>query len=203
MWARDQAGSGTATVASEAMSATLATTLRCRTSRQPYHRSASAAVRTRARARCGCVTDCVRADPDLPARRAPSTSSRRSARSPAGPVTERCSSPAAGRRGRPGRRAGRAPWSSRQGPGRLTAEAWGPGAEQALEELPRALGLDDGPFRVGDHHRVVTELARRFPGVRLTRTTAVLESLVPAILEQKVTGDEARRALARTRRGPR
>ena len=30
--------------------------------------------------------------------------------------------------------------------------------------------------------------------MRLTRTEAVLESLIPAILEQKVTGDEARRA---------
>jgi 3-methyladenine DNA glycosylase/8-oxoguanine DNA glycosylase len=81
-----------------------------------------------------------------------------------------------------------------QAPDRLIAEAWGPGAEQALDDLPHVLGLDTGPFRAGDHHRVVTDLARRSPGVRLTRTGAVLESLVPAILEQKVTGDEARRA---------
>ena len=61
--------------------------------------------------------------------------------------------------------------------------------------LPRLLGLGDGPFRVGDHHRLVSELARRFAGVRLdARRGAVLESLVPAILEQKVTGEEARRA---------
>jgi 3-methyladenine DNA glycosylase/8-oxoguanine DNA glycosylase len=37
-------------------------------------------------------------------------------------------------------------------------------------------------------------LARRLAGVRLTRTEAVLDALVPAILEQKVTGFEARRA---------
>ena len=59
-------------------------------------------------------------------------------------------------------------------------------------------------MRVANHHRLVSELARRFPGVRLTRTEAVIEALVPAILEQKVTGEEARRAwrslIARVRR---
>jgi 3-methyladenine DNA glycosylase/8-oxoguanine DNA glycosylase len=76
----------------------------------------------------------------------------------------------------------------------VTAEAWGPGADRALADLPQVLGLEDGPLRVGDHHRLVRDLARRFPGVRLTRTAAILESLVPAILEQKVAGNEARRA---------
>jgi 3-methyladenine DNA glycosylase/8-oxoguanine DNA glycosylase len=81
-----------------------------------------------------------------------------------------------------------------QGRDRLVAEAWGPGAERALDELPRVLGLATGPFRVADHHPLVTELARRHRGVRLTRTEAVLDALIPAILEQKVTGQEAHRA---------
>jgi 3-methyladenine DNA glycosylase/8-oxoguanine DNA glycosylase len=76
----------------------------------------------------------------------------------------------------------------------LTAEAWGPGAEQALDGVPDLVGLTAGPMRVASHHRLVDQLAKRFPGVRLTRTRAVMESLVPAILEQKVTGDAARRA---------
>jgi 3-methyladenine DNA glycosylase/8-oxoguanine DNA glycosylase len=76
----------------------------------------------------------------------------------------------------------------------IEAEAWGPGADRALADLPTLLGLGDGPFAVADHHRVVTELARRARGLRLPRSEAVLEALVPAILEQKVTGDEARRA---------
>jgi 3-methyladenine DNA glycosylase/8-oxoguanine DNA glycosylase len=42
----------------------------------------------------------------------------------------------------------------------------------------------------------VTDLARRHPGIRIPRSGAVLASLVPAILEQKVTGGEARRAWA-------
>jgi 3-methyladenine DNA glycosylase/8-oxoguanine DNA glycosylase len=44
-------------------------------------------------------------------------------------------------------------------------------------------------------HPLVARLARRDTGLRIPRTTAVVESLVPAILEQKVTGEEARRAL--------
>jgi 3-methyladenine DNA glycosylase/8-oxoguanine DNA glycosylase len=76
----------------------------------------------------------------------------------------------------------------------VRAEAWGPGAERALEGVPALLGLEREPAPVGDHHRLVRELARRFRAVRPTRSGAVLEALVPAILEQKVTGDEARRA---------
>jgi 3-methyladenine DNA glycosylase/8-oxoguanine DNA glycosylase len=41
---------------------------------------------------------------------------------------------------------------------------------------------------------VVARLARALPGLRLTTTRRVLDALVPAILEQKVTGTEARRA---------
>jgi 3-methyladenine DNA glycosylase/8-oxoguanine DNA glycosylase len=39
----------------------------------------------------------------------------------------------------------------------------------------------------------VADLDRRFAAVRIPRSEAVLEALVPAILEQKVTGEEARR----------
>ena len=40
---------------------------------------------------------------------------------------------------------------------------------------------------------MVGRIARRFPGVRLTRTGSVLDVLVPAVLEQKIVGKEARR----------
>ncbi|HEX5824716.1 MAG TPA: hypothetical protein VFY18_09690 [Candidatus Limnocylindrales bacterium] len=78
---------------------------------------------------------------------------------------------------------------------RLAAEAWGPGADLALETVPALVGLDDdrAGFAPG-HHPLVAELDRRHRGIRLGRTAAVLESLVPAILEQKVTGTEAWRA---------
>jgi 3-methyladenine DNA glycosylase/8-oxoguanine DNA glycosylase len=78
----------------------------------------------------------------------------------------------------------------------LAAVAWGPGAEWALNGLPELLGLHDDaagfdPLR----HPTVARLARELRGLRLGRTRAMLESLVPAILEQKVTGSEASHAL--------
>jgi 3-methyladenine DNA glycosylase/8-oxoguanine DNA glycosylase len=75
--------------------------------------------------------------------------------------------------------------------GRLEAEAWGPGADRALGAVPALVGLDDEPGALQPRHPIVAELVHRLPGLRLGRTGAVIESLVPAILEQKVTGTEA------------
>jgi hypothetical protein len=76
----------------------------------------------------------------------------------------------------------------------LRAEAWGPGADRALHDVPALVGMGQEALP-RPSHTVIDRLARRFPGVRIPRTGAVLESLVPAILEQKVIGEEARRAL--------
>jgi 3-methyladenine DNA glycosylase/8-oxoguanine DNA glycosylase len=57
------------------------------------------------------------------------------------------------------------------------------------------LGLDDDPTGFEPaRHPVVARLARAMPGLRLGRSGAVFEALLPAILEQKVTGTEAARA---------
>jgi 3-methyladenine DNA glycosylase/8-oxoguanine DNA glycosylase len=80
----------------------------------------------------------------------------------------------------------------RQVDGRVEAEAWGPGADRLLDATPALIGLDDD--RSGfepRHHPLVAELDRRQRGIRLGRTGAVIEALIPAILEQKVTGTEA------------
>lgn len=79
------------------------------------------------------------------------------------------------------------------GRGEATVEAWGPGADAALDQVGALIGLDDDRtgFRPGSG--LVGELDHRLPGLRIGRTGAVLEALVPAILEQKVTGIEARR----------
>jgi 3-methyladenine DNA glycosylase/8-oxoguanine DNA glycosylase len=50
---------------------------------------------------------------------------------------------------------------------------------------------DDAGFR--PRHAAVVDAWRRHRGVRITRSTGVIQVLVPAILEQKVTGVEARR----------
>ena len=73
-----------------------------------------------------------------------------------------------------------------------SARAWGPGAGHLLEGLPALLGLDDDPtgFEPG-LHPLVAQLARRRGPVRLGRTGAVWDALLPAILEQRITGTEA------------
>jgi 3-methyladenine DNA glycosylase/8-oxoguanine DNA glycosylase len=76
----------------------------------------------------------------------------------------------------------------------VRARAWGPGAGSALASLEALLGLDDDPSALVPRHAVVAEAAHRLRGLRIGRTANVLEALVPAILEQKVTGTEASRA---------
>jgi len=81
---------------------------------------------------------------------------------------------------------------------RLIGEAWGEGAELALERLPQIAGVGpEAPWSGDLRHApdaVVAGLARQLPGIRIPATGAVLDALFPAILEQKVTGSEARRA---------
>jgi 3-methyladenine DNA glycosylase/8-oxoguanine DNA glycosylase len=76
----------------------------------------------------------------------------------------------------------------------LSCEAWGPGAEHLLDRVHDLVGLGADRPSLSGPSPLVADLARRYPGVRIPRTGAVMASLVPAILEQKVTGAEARRA---------
>lgn len=78
-----------------------------------------------------------------------------------------------------------------------SATAWGPGADWVLDGLPELLGSADDPAAFVPRHRLVHASHRRRPGLRLTRTGLVLESLIPTVLEQKVTADEAYRAWRR------
>ncbi|MCX3063921.1 DNA-3-methyladenine glycosylase 2 family protein [Streptomyces sp. GXMU-J5] len=78
--------------------------------------------------------------------------------------------------------------------GRVRADAWGPGADWFLDQVPALVGDLDDPAPFEPRHRLVAHTARRRSGLRLTRTGLVLESLIPSILEQKVTTDEAYRA---------
>lgn len=77
----------------------------------------------------------------------------------------------------------------------VTATAWGPGAEWAIASVPRMLGADDDWSDLDvSAHPVLAEVRRRTDGLRLLRTGLVWDALVAAIIEQKVTGVEARRA---------
>ncbi|MFE5816353.1 DNA-3-methyladenine glycosylase family protein [Streptomyces sp. NPDC056479] len=121
----------------------------------------------------GLVLGPLRRGPGDPTFRAmPDGSVWRASRTPAGPGTLRV-----GARGT-----------------EVRGEAWGPGAEWLLEQLPELLGAADDPSVFVPRHRVVAMARHRRPGLRLTRTGLVMESLIPSILEQKVTTDEAYRA---------
>ena len=86
--------------------------------------------------------------------------------------------------------------------GGVEAEAWGPGADRALDAVPALVGADDdGSGFEPRHHPLVADLARHRLGIRIGRTGAVMEALVPAILEQKVTGTEAWRGMRGLIRG--
>ncbi len=75
----------------------------------------------------------------------------------------------------------------------VKAQAWGPGAQWLLEGLPDLLGAADVTSADFDPvHPVVRAAWREHPGWRVPRSGLVWETLVPTVLEQKVTGGEAR-----------
>ena len=94
----------------------------------------------------------------------------RTARTPDGPATLRLSVDADGVRSR----------------------AWGPGAGWLVDRVPALLGADDDVTGFVPVHAVIRETWRRLPSLRLPSLGLVMECLVPAALEQRVTGQEAR-----------
>ncbi|WP_309109002.1 3-methyladenine DNA glycosylase [Arthrobacter sp.] len=81
----------------------------------------------------------------------------------------------------------------------VDAQAWGPGSGSALAGVPRLLGAGDdwSAFDEPGFHatlpRMVREARRRNLTLRLPSTGRMVDSLVPTVLEQKVTVIEARR----------
>ena len=68
--------------------------------------------------------------------------------------------------------------------------AWGEGAQWLLKRAPAMLGAEDDPTGFAElaaAHPILAEAYRTRSQVRLVRTGLVLQALIPAILEQKVT----------------
>lgn len=84
----------------------------------------------------------------------------------------------------------------RRADGGIEVLAWGAGAEAALEAAPDLLGWSDDPDAFRPSHPLLRDLARRLRGLRMGRTGAMFEALVPSILEQKVAGKDAWRSYA-------
>jgi 3-methyladenine DNA glycosylase/8-oxoguanine DNA glycosylase len=75
--------------------------------------------------------------------------------------------------------------------GHVELAAWGAGAEWALDRAPALLGSEDDVSGFVPSNPRVAAAWQRNPHWRVTRTGSVFEILVPAVIEQKVTGQEA------------
>jgi 3-methyladenine DNA glycosylase/8-oxoguanine DNA glycosylase len=79
--------------------------------------------------------------------------------------------------------------------GAVQAHAWGPGAEWVLDGVPALLGADDDWAGLDVWaYPGLHATWRAHPGLRLPRTGLVMEALIPAVIEQRVTGLQAHRA---------
>lgn len=74
--------------------------------------------------------------------------------------------------------------------GEVEIDAWGEGAHWLIRQAPAMLGAEDddtGFAELAAAHPILAEAHRTRSQVRLIRTGQVMQALIPAILEQKVT----------------
>lgn len=76
----------------------------------------------------------------------------------------------------------------------IEVEAWGAGSAWVLERAEAWCGALDDVSTFDPPRGIVREVWRRKPGMRIPTTGLLTERLIPVVLEQKVTGLEARRA---------
>jgi 3-methyladenine DNA glycosylase/8-oxoguanine DNA glycosylase len=88
----------------------------------------------------------------------------------------------------------------RRGRAGVEGRAFGPGANRAMASLAGLIGAEDRPDNLQTDHPLISELARRHPGLRMGKTASVFEALTIAIITQKVTGKEAGHGLKMLRR---
>lgn len=80
--------------------------------------------------------------------------------------------------------------------GGVDAEAWGPGADEALGRVDGLVGADDDPAALPRGHALVDSLADHLVGLRLGRSAALLDAVVSAVVRRGVTAFEAARTHA-------
>ncbi len=80
---------------------------------------------------------------------------------------------------------------ARDGSDRALLQAWGPGADWCAGSLPDWLGARDDPSTFAIHHQELRDVALRSQHWRVGRSGLVLQALIPAIIEQRVTGKQA------------
>jgi endonuclease III len=73
----------------------------------------------------------------------------------------------------------------------VIVSAWGPGAAWAVANAPALCGEEDDPASFKPQHPLLARVHRTNPGLRIPRSLAVFEALLPAVIGQKVTSMEA------------
>ena len=76
--------------------------------------------------------------------------------------------------------------------GTVEVRAWGPGAAWSAAHAPALCGEEDDDSGFNPTHPLLAHLHRESRGLRMPRTHAVFEALVPTIIGQQVTSEEAR-----------
>ena len=75
--------------------------------------------------------------------------------------------------------------------GTVDVRAWGPGAAWAATHAPALCGEEDDDSGFNPTHPLLARLHRESRGLRMPRTHAVFEALVPTVIGQQVTSEEA------------
>jgi 3-methyladenine DNA glycosylase/8-oxoguanine DNA glycosylase len=73
----------------------------------------------------------------------------------------------------------------------VRASLWGPGGEWMAARVPALLGAQDSVHGFTPPHPVIERAWREHRNWRLGRSELVLDALIPAIIEQRVTGRQA------------
>lgn len=76
--------------------------------------------------------------------------------------------------------------------GVVDVQAWGPGAEWAVAHAPDLCGEGDDDSGFAPAHPLLARLHREVRGIRMPRTLAVFEAVVPVVILQQVTTEEGR-----------
>jgi 3-methyladenine DNA glycosylase/8-oxoguanine DNA glycosylase len=82
----------------------------------------------------------------------------------------------------------------------IHVSSWGPGAAWLLRHAPELVGANDDHGDFPHVNKQVSELHKQYERLRTPRTLAVFEAVFPTIIEQKVTGREAKHSYARLSR---
>jgi 3-methyladenine DNA glycosylase/8-oxoguanine DNA glycosylase len=76
-------------------------------------------------------------------------------------------------------------------PQQVSAQAWGTGSDELIATLPELLGSNDDPDSFDPIAEIAQRAHSRLRGLRVPRTGRVIESLVPAVVEQRIVGVDA------------